>query len=164
VSSDQRRFPFLVSRLPVLVGLVLLGCATLRSALQFQAPEFTLHELRVTSIGLTGGTMDLVFDVYNPNSYRLRSTRLQVGIDLESTHFGDAELTQPLDLTEQSHGMVIVPIRFEWAGIGAGAKALLTRREIHYGFNGAALLDTPLGDQRVGLHGTGTVPLSKLVP
>src|ERR1041384_7760375 len=85
VSSDQRRFPFLVSRLPVLVGLVLLGCATLRSALPFQAPEFTLHELRVTSIGLTGGTMDLVFDVYNPNSYRLRSTRLQVGIDLEST-------------------------------------------------------------------------------
>jgi len=46
-------------------------------------------------MGLTGGTLDLVFDVYNPNDYRLRSTRLEVGLDLEGKHFGDALIDRP---------------------------------------------------------------------
>src|SRR5207253_10617431 len=63
-------------------------------------------------------------DVYNPNDYRIRSTRLEVGIDLEGTHFGDALLDRPLDLSPTNHGRIVVPVRFEWAGLGAGAKAL----------------------------------------
>src|SRR2546421_5470374 len=64
---------------------LLLGCATL-GRLSFTEPDVTLQEIDVTGIGLTGGTFDLVFDVWNPNDYRLRSTRLEVGVDLEGTH------------------------------------------------------------------------------
>ena len=83
----------------VLSLLALPGCATLRSALSFQEPQLELQEINITGLGLTGGTLDLVFDVYNPNDYRLRSTRLEVGLDLEGTHFGDALIDRPLDLS-----------------------------------------------------------------
>ena len=141
--------------------LLAAACATL-GRLAFTEPDVTLQEIDVTGLGLTGGTFDLVFDVWNPNDYRLRSTRLEVGIDLEGTHFGDALLDRPLDLSPTNHSRVVVPVRFAWAGIGAGAKALLTRRALAYALTGRVFLDTPIGTKTVGLTGSGNVPLMKL--
>ncbi|HYK82268.1 MAG TPA: LEA type 2 family protein [Gemmatimonadales bacterium] len=138
------------------------ACATL-AHLSFHEPELALQEIDLRGIGLTGGTLDLVFDVYNPNDYRIRSTRIEVGIDLEDTHFGDALLERPLDLSPTNHSRVVVPVRFEWAGAGVGAKALLTKQTVGYGVTGRVFLDTPLGDQTVALAGRGTVPLRKLL-
>ena len=89
-----------------------MGCASLKSALNFQEPQIALQEINITGLGLTGGTLDLVFDVYNPNTYRLRSTRLEVGLDLEGTHFGDALIEKPLDLSPQKAPPVVrEPVR-----------------------------------------------------
>ena len=142
--------------------VVLWACATL-GRLSFTEPDVTLQEIDVTGVGLTGGTFDLVFDVWNPNDYRLRSTRLEVGVDLEGTHFGDALLDRPLDLSPANHSRVVVPVRFAWTGLGAGAKALLTRRALGYAVTGRVFLDTPLGTKTVGLTGKGNVPLMKLL-
>ena len=159
----MKRIPVPSFRLSVAVVVVVAACATLRG-LTFQDPEVSLQEVQITGIGLTGGTFNLVFDVWNPNDYRLRSTRLEVGIDLEGTHFGEALLDRPLDLSPTNHNQVVVPVRFEWAGLGAGAKALLSRRAVAYTIAGRVLLDTPLGDKAVGLTGKGNVPLRKLLP
>lgn len=145
------------------VAAVLTGCKTLGSALHFSEPDVQLKEVQITGIGLSGGTLNLALDVYNPNSYRLRSTRLELGIDLEDTHFGDALLETPLELPSQQHTLVTVPVRFEWAGVGAGARGLLARQAIRFGLTGTAYLGTPLGDQRVQVHGSGNVPLRRLI-
>ena len=155
-----RRLPG--SRFPVPVVLLCLACATL-SRLTFQEPELRLEAINITGLGITGGTFDLVFDVYNPNDYRIRSTRLEVGVDLEGRHFGDALLERPLDLSPTNHSRVVVPVRFEWAGVGAGARAMLTRQALGYGVTGTVFLDTPLGDRTVTLQGKGNVPLKKLL-
>ncbi len=165
--NSPRLRTFLDSRFsfPVWAGLwvAVAGCATL-GRLSFQDPDVQLKEVDVTGLGLSGGTMNLIFDVYNPNTYRIRSTRMELGLDLEATHFGDAVLEKPLDLSPEYHSQVVVPVRFEWAGVGAGARALLSRQAIRYGLTGAVLLDTPLGDKRLALHGSGDVPLKKLLP
>ncbi|HSD31847.1 MAG TPA: LEA type 2 family protein [Gemmatimonadales bacterium] len=145
------------------VTLLAAGCATLGQALRFQEPDIRLQEIRVTGLGLTGGTLDLALDVFNPNDYRLRTTRLELGIDLEDVHFGDALLETPLELPSQQHSLVIVPVQFEWAGVGAGARALLSRQAIRFGLTGVASLGTPVGDRRVQVHGTGEVPLKALL-
>lgn len=143
--------------------VVVAGCATLGRALRFQEPDIRLQEIRVTGLGLTGGTLDLALDVFNPNDYRLRTTRLELGIDLEDVHFGDALLETPLELPSQQHSLVTVPVQFEWAGVGAGARALLTRQAVRFGLTGVASLGTPLGDRRVQVHGSGDVPLKTLL-
>jgi LEA14-like dessication related protein len=144
--------------------LLLAGCATLGHALRFEQPEVELQEIRVTGLGLSGGTLNLALDVFNPNDYRLRSTRLAVGIDLEEVHFGDALLEQPVELPAGQHTLVTLPVTFEWAGVGAGARALLTRQGIRYGLTGTVGLDTPLGARDVKLHGAGDVPLTAIRP
>jgi LEA14-like dessication related protein len=144
-------------------GILLTSCATVRSALTFQEPQIALQEINVTGLGLTGGTLDLVFDVYNPNSYRLRSTRLNVGLDLENTYFGEALIDKPLDLSPENHSRIVMPVRFAWSGVGVAARALLERQALNYGLTGTALLDTPLGERRVQVKGKGEVPLRKLL-
>jgi LEA14-like dessication related protein len=141
----------------------LAGCATLHRAISFQEPQIELQEINITGLGLSGGTLDLVFDVYNPNDYRLRSTRLEVGLDLENTYFGEALIDKPLDLSPVNHSRVIMPVRFAWSGVGAAARALLERQALDYGLTGAVLLDTPIGERRVQLKGNGNVPLKKLL-
>jgi len=141
----------------------LTACATLKNALQFQQPDIALQEINVTGLGLTGGTLDLVFDVYNPNTYRLRSTRLEVDLRLAETDFGEALIDKPLDLSPENHSRVIMPVRFTWSGVGAAARSLLESQELPYGITGAVLLDTPLGERRVQVNGSGNVPLKKLL-
>jgi LEA14-like dessication related protein len=156
------------ARRNALAGLVLLsvavtGCATLKNAIQFQRPDLELQEINVTGLGLSGGTLDLVFDVYNPNQYRLRSTRLEVGLELAGTDFGEALIDKPLDFSPENHSRVVMPVRFTWAGVGAAARSLLQSQELPYGLTGAVLLDTPLGERRVQLSSKGNVPLRKLL-
>jgi len=74
----------------LVLSVAVSGCATLRNALSFEEPQIELKQVDITGFGLQGGTLDLVFDVYNPNQYRLRSTRLEVGLELASTDFGEA--------------------------------------------------------------------------
>ena len=148
--------------LALLAGVVT-ACATLRNALTFESPQIELQEINVTGMGLSGGTLDLVFDVYNPNQYRLRSTRLEVGLELASTDFGEALIDKPLDLSPQNHSRVVMPVRFTWAGVGAAARSLLQSQELPYGITGAVILDTPLGERRVQLRSKGNVPLRKLI-
>ena len=147
----------------VVLSVAVLACATLRNALTFESPQIELQEINVTGMGLSGGTLDLVFDVYNPNQYRLRSTRLEVGLELASTDFGEALIDKPLDLSPQNHSRVVMPVRFTWAGVGAAARSLLQSQELPYGITGAVMLDTPLGERRVQLQSKGNVPLRKLL-
>jgi LEA14-like dessication related protein len=146
-----------------LIGVAVSGCATLRNAITFQKPDIELQEIDITGFGLTGGTLDLVFDVYNPNQYRLRSTRLEVGLNLAGTDFGEALIDKPLDLSPENHSRVIMPVRFTWAGVGAAARSLLQSQELPYGIAGAVILDTPVGERRVQVQSKGNVPLRKLI-
>lgn len=154
--------PWLVRAL----GCVMLtsGCASLKNALRFEEPTIRLQEVRITGLGLTGGTLDLALDVFNPNDFRLRTLRMELGIDLEQVHFGDALLETPVELPAQQHSLVTLPVRFEWAGLGAGARGLLSRQAIRYGLTGVATLGTPIGDRRVNVHTSGDVPLRAFRP
>jgi LEA14-like dessication related protein len=140
------------------------GCALIRGALRFEEPQVALERIEITGLSLTGGTFDLVLDVYNPNPYELRGTRIELGLDLEGTHFGDALVDKPLALSRENHSRVVVPVRFEWAGVGAAARALVERQSLRYRLTGAVLVETPVGDRRVGVARDGDVPLTKIRP
>ncbi len=97
---------------------LLVSCATLRNAIQFQTPDIVLQEINITGLGLQGGTLDLVFDVYNPNKYSLRSTRLDVSLALAGTDFGEALIDKPLDFSPENHSRVVMQFDSrgrEWA-------------------------------------------------
>lgn len=139
-----------------------LSCATLQRV-RFVEPSVQLQGVAVTGLGFEGGSLRLQLDVYNPNGYELRSTRLQATIDLESTPFGEAIVERPLVLPARSHINVEIPLSFRWAGVGAGARALLGKGSVRYGLVGRILVDTPIGERSAALRTDGTVAVTDLV-
>lgn len=147
--------------LVVAAGMLLVGCA-LSQRFRFERPSVELAQVVVTGLGLTGGTLDLVFDVHNPNTYDLHTTRLEVAIALEETPFGEILLERALTLPREADTQVTVPLRFTWEGVGAGARGLITRGSVHYGLEGRMYVDTPAGNRAVTLAGDGLVSLRDL--
>lgn len=137
------------------------ACATLQQ-LQFAEPSLALETVQLRALDLQGGAFDLLVDVYNPNSYDLATTRVEIGIDLEGTHFGDAAITERTSLPSRGNTTVRVPIRFAWSGVGAGARALLTRGAVGFEMASRLWLNTPLGDRAVQLNLSGEVPVADL--
>ena len=65
-----------------LVGamLALAGCASLARQV-FQNPIVNLQDVNVRGLGISGGQLDVVLSVYNPNEYRLDATRIGYRFD-----------------------------------------------------------------------------------
>ena len=136
-----------------------LGCAGIPG--NFLEPEVTLHEVVVRGVGLTGGSMDLVVDVYNPNSFSLRGTKLELGFDVEGSHVGDITYTDEFQVQEGDTTSVTLPLRFNWDGVSAAVRAALGYGDIPYTMRGQATVKTPFGDRVVPFTRQGRAPLTR---
>jgi LEA14-like dessication related protein len=143
-------------------GTLLAGCALLGSV-RFERPTVDLTGIRVTGLGLSGGSIVLVVDVYNPNGYEIRGLELVADLTLEDTHFGDARLSRETVLPAEGHAQIEVPMRFSWDGVGAAARGLLTRGSVAYRLGGRILVDTPVGDQWVDVRQSGMVSIGDVM-
>ena len=141
--------------------LTLPACGLLRG-FRFEEPTVRLETIRVLGVGLLGGELTLFLDVYNPNGYELRGFGVEARLTLEETHFGDARFDERFVVPAQSHVTLEIPMRFTWEGVGAGARALLSRGEVGYGLTTAIRADTPVGERPVRIHRDGTVRLADL--
>jgi hypothetical protein len=140
-----------------------MGCAALNMA-NFQEPTVELNTIVVRGLGLTGGTLDLVLDVTNPNSVDLKGTRLELGLDVEGTHFGDVVFNDAFNLPKGKPTMVTIPLTFNWNGVGAAARSALNYGTVKYDMKGTASLQTPWGIEKVPFSRSGAVALNQTTP
>jgi len=145
-----------------MISILLGSCATVQR-LRFQQPTASLEGVEITGIGLKGGSLRLLLDVYNPNSYDIHTVRVDAGLDIEDVHFGDARIDERITLAQSSTTRVPVPVRFTWEGVGAGARGLLGHGSVRYVLDSTIYVDTPLGDRRIMIQTSGEVPLRDLV-
>ena len=138
------------------------ACATLQQA-AFQLPTLQLEAVQITGLNLSGGSFDLLLDVYNPNAYEIRTIRIETAIDLEGTHFGDVAIDEAHTLPGTGHATVRVPVSFSWLGVGAAARGLLGRGAVGYMLDAQLILDTPLGERPAGFRLSGDVPIRALM-
>jgi LEA14-like dessication related protein len=140
------------------VALVVAGCASLTRS-RFIMPELSLNEVVVRNVGVLGGAVDLVLDVRNPNRYDLHGTAMNLALDVEGSHLGDVDLSRAFTLAGDSVTRLTVPMTFEWAGVGAAARAALNYGEVKYKLTGRSTMQTPFGMERIPITLEGTVPI-----
>lgn len=126
-------------------AVVLGGCATLGRA-TFREPQVVLREIVVTGVGLTGGSLDVVLAVHNPNGYKMDALRMTYRFDIDSTMVGEGALGQRFVVAGKDSSIVRLPVRFTYAGLGAAGRALLTSGIINYRVRGDFTVATPLGN------------------
>jgi LEA14-like dessication related protein len=135
------------------------GCAGMGDL--FREPDFRLNRVVVRDLGLTGGSIDLLIDVNNPNRFDLRGTGLELGFDVSGSHLGDARLTNDFAVMKGELTTLTVPLSFEWAGVGSAVRSALGSGEIPYTMKGQATLQTPFGRYSVPFSQEGRAPLTR---
>ena len=121
------------------------GCASLGRKV-FKEPVVNFQQMSINGLGLTGGSLDVVLSVYNPNNYRLDATRLTYNLMVDSVRFGSGALDQTFTVQSGDSTLVHLPINFTYAGIGEAGRQLINTGTINYRVMGDVTVGTPLGN------------------
>ena len=121
------------------------GCAAF-GARVFREPEVKFRQLSISGLGLTGGSLDVILSVYNPNGYNLDATRLTYNLVLDSIPFAKGALDEKFTVQEKDSSIVRLPISFTWRGIGEAGRQLLNSGAVNYRVTGDVTVGTPLGN------------------
>jgi LEA14-like dessication related protein len=160
VIRSTRRVPAIL--LAAVSAAALVGCATFKYT-GFERPHVQLESVSVTGLGLSGGSLRLELDVYNPNEYAVRGSAFTGRLKLEDTQFGEILFERGFELAPQAHTTLEVPMQFTWEGVGAAARGLLARGSVSYELGGALFVDTPGGDKRVEIDTGGVVAVRDMI-
>ena len=131
--------------LAIALTSTLAGCASLgRQA--FAAPKVTFQEMRLNGFGLTGGSLDVLLNVENPNGYRLDATRMTYKLFIDTIPFGEGTVDQKLTVDEKSQTTVRIPVNFTYSGVGSAGRALIQTGTVPYRVVGDLTVATPVGN------------------
>lgn len=138
-----------------LVGLVgVTGCKTLaRQA--FANPVVEVKSVKVTGMGLSGGSLDLVLDVYNPNEYRLDATRITYAVWVDTSRVANGAIDRIVTLAQQGRSDIVVPVEFTYAAVRAALTKMAERGSVDYRVTGQFTVVTPFGNITRPYSGTG---------
>ncbi len=116
-----------------MAAVALGGCATLGVG-GFKQPLVQFSDVKIRGLGLTGGALDIVLSIYNPNGFNLNATRLTYRLMVEDR------------VKDKDSTFVTIPMDFTYAGLGAAGRQLLQSGSINYRVIGDITVDTPVGN------------------
>ncbi len=120
------------------------ACATLGRSV-FKEPVVDFRELRLNGLGLTGGSLDVVLSVYNPNSFKLDATSFTYNLLMDSVPIANGALERQFVVQRGDSSVVTIPVNFTYAGIGRAGQELLRSGIVNYRVKGDMTVATPLG-------------------
>jgi LEA14-like dessication related protein len=129
----------------------------------FTRPTIAVRGVRVRSIGLGGGSIDVTLAIANPNAYPLPVRRATYAFALaDSTEIGRGESAAAFTIPAHDSAVVQLPLDVSWRGLRAAGRDAARDGTVDYRLAGTVTLDTPLGDPNVpfSLAGRFTAPPS----
>jgi LEA14-like dessication related protein len=141
--------------------LISLGACSAISEI-FKEPDVQLERVVVRGVGMSGGKLDLIVGVENPNGFTLHGTKLEVGFDVEGQHLGEIAYDDDFSVSENGRTTLTLPLTFGWAGIGSAVRAALGSGDLPYKMKGQVELSTPWGRKEVPFTREGRVALTRL--
>lgn len=130
------------------------GCSLIGRQL-FKRPSVVLQDVRLTGLGVSGGNLDVVLRVYNPNDYRLDATRLHYHLMVDTIPVAEGELSDRDSFQGGDTTTVHLPVRFTYAGVGAAGRQLLQTGAVNYTVVGDLTVDSPIGSRSFPFRSSG---------
>lgn len=139
----------------------LAACASIVRA-NLAEPVVTLRTVSVTGLGLSGGSLDVVLAVYNPNGFALRTTRFTYAVFVDSTQaLASGEVPTETALAARDTTAVTLPVRFTYQGVGAALAQALARGSVTYRVAGEIGVKSPFGTVTRPYSRTGTYAMRR---
>jgi LEA14-like dessication related protein len=138
-----------------IAAITLAGCATLGVGGGFKQPLVNFSDAKIRGLGLSGGSMDIVLSIYNPNGFNLNATRLTYKLNAEDHEMATGVLDRAFRVKDKDSTFVTIPVDFTYAALGAAGRQLLERGSVNYRVTGDISVDTQLGTFTVPYDRTG---------
>ena len=138
----MRRFVLVAT---VAAAVASTGCQSIGQAV-FEEPVVTFKDVRINGLGLAGGDLDIMLNVYNPNKFKLDATRLTYRLMVDSVQFGTGAIDSRFVVQDKDSTTVTLPLKFNYAGLGGAARQLLSSGSVNYRVVGDVTVSTPLGN------------------
>lgn len=136
------------------VALASASCAGLGRG-GFKDPVVTFKNVKVGGVGLTGGTLDVILSVYNPNGYRLDASRVTYKLMVNSLDVGTGALDRHFSVPSNDSADVVLPLKFNWSGVNAVERELMKNGSIPYRVLGDLTVGSGVGDFTIQYDRTG---------
>ena len=130
------------------------GCASAGKQM-FAQPEVSVKDVKVTGLGLAGGSVDVVMNVHNPNNFRLDASRVTYNLLVDTVSFATGSLDSRMSVDAGKDMEVRIPVNFTYAGIGSAGKQLLAMGSVPYRVTGDFTVATVLGNFTVPYDKSG---------
>jgi LEA14-like dessication related protein len=122
----------------------------------FARPTIAVRGVKVKSIGLTGGSIQVALAIANPNPYPVPVQRAVYSFALaDSTEIGRGESAVAFTLPAHDSALVDLPVDVSWQGLRAAARDASRDGTVDYVLKGSVTLDTPFGNPNVPFQEAG---------
>src|SRR5947207_11501436 len=135
-------------------AIAVAGCSALGKA-ALRDPIVTLQDVKVTGVGLNGGSLDVVLNVQNPNEFRLDATQLRYTVLVDTVPFANGITSQRFTVDGKRMTPVHIPINFTYAGVGQAGRQLMNMGSVNYTVRGDVTVGSPIGNFTVPFTQTG---------
>jgi LEA14-like dessication related protein len=115
-----------------------------------EQPEIWLEGVRIASLGLTGGVVEVQMSVHNPNRFAVQARGLTYDFQIRDPEgdrwipFTDGRLDGDLRVAPRDTAQVSVPVEFSYRGLGEAWRGLLDRGSFDYRVSGVVELQSPV--------------------
>ena len=111
----------------------------------FDQPTVALRDVRMRGVGLLGGELEILLQVYNANAYDLVDPRVRYSVFVDTvlvaTGFTDVTLTLPA----RDSAAVRVPATFRYTGMSRAGRVMMGTGAAPYRVLGRITVGTPYG-------------------
>jgi LEA14-like dessication related protein len=143
---------------------VLAGCKSLEQLVRgaFQKPKLTFRTARLQQASLADATVDLVYELENPNPIGLSLASVDYAFFVEGKQVVAGAPQQGLQIASRGKSQLVFPANVRFADIVPVVQTFLTQKEARYRAQGSVGIQTPLGVLRFPLEHEGTFPVPQI--
>jgi LEA14-like dessication related protein len=135
--------------------LLVTGCREAAERV-FATPRVEFRGADVRTVGLGGGSLDVVLRLHNPNPYSLTATgaryRLFAG---DSMQLGQGSTGDTVTVAARDSAEVRLPVELSWQALGRAASGAMRDGQIAYRVLGEVDVRTPIGTRTVPIDARG---------
>ena len=144
------------------IGIALGSLVVISCVPKLEQPQVSLAGVRLASLGLSGGVVDVRLSIYNPNRFGLRASGVTYDLDFEDPDgggwmdFTDGLVEQEMRVAAGDTAELVVPVEFSYRGLGEVARGLLDRGTFDYRISGLVAVEGPI-QRDIRYRHTGSV-------
>jgi LEA14-like dessication related protein len=155
--------PTMKRSLLVLLALSLLtltGCATLKKL--FKRPRVTFKTARLANASLSDATVDVVYQVDNPNAFGLSLAKVDYAFFVEGKQVVAGSPHKGLELKPRGSSELVFPANVKFADIVPVVQTFLNKDAATFRVQGSLGIETPVGVISFPLEQEGTFEIPKI--